>query len=436
MPNKTIYIRDEDQTLFEKALALKGESTSAVVTRALRQLVAEGEQQQAATAKSARLNDTVDEILRASLGARASTVHLEPTPEGGRVRVRSDGALRTLRTLDPAAFESVSDTLLARMNRSGHDEPTPPHGRLHMEIDGEPRDFSMATLPTLLGRAISLRWMPRGGQLVAPASLDPLGRHRDTLTKLGTSSHGLIVLTGPSGCGKTTTLYSLIGCVDREQRKVVTVEDPAAYTIPNCLQVPLLATTDNSYPNALRGVLRMDPDVVMASEIRDAETARMLVRIALTGHLALTQLHAPTAATALRRLMDLGIEGFLLRDAMAGIVAQRLLRRLCRECREPCAAVPELAAGADTEATWFAPIGCSTCEGTGYRGRVAAYEILLPSPGLRTALAGTPDAETIERIAVEEGMQTLTEDARALTARGHTSAAELRRVMDESASKP
>lgn len=412
MPNKTIYIRDEDMPLFEGAQKLEGESLSALVTRALRGLVSEMQTEKRSRFDQSQLRQRILAILAEAEEARASTILLEPDRREGRVRIRVDGSLRELCAIPNDHYEALINAFLteARLDPEGGQLR---EGRLSIE-DGERLfDYTLCALPTALGRTLSLQRIRPVGSVRDLREFEPEGEHAEQLEAIAALPHGLVVVTGPTGCGKTSTLYSLLKAAARRPVKIMTVENPVDTILPGCIQIPTCIKDGFGFQEALRGVMLSDPDVVMVAEIRDAETARRCVELAITGHLVLFTLHASTAAQALTRLLDIGIPDFLLRDALAAVIGQRLLRKLCSACKDPQTGAAD---------------GCEDCQGTGYRGRLAAFEILEAGPEIKAAIAAGAEAEALEAIAIAGGMTPLRQDAEAKAKAGWTSLSEVERA--------
>jgi general secretion pathway protein E len=284
----------------------------------------------------------------------------------------------------------------------------PQDGRIRVGVRGKDIDFRVATSPTIHGESVVLRILDR--QDVA-LDFEALGFDEDlksVLREATSRPHGIILVTGPTGSGKTTTLYAALKEINQPDKKILTVEDPVEYILDGINQVPVKPSIGLTFAHALRAFLRQDPDVLMVGEIRDHETAEIAIQAALTGHLLLSTLHTNTAAAAVTRLVDMGIDDYLLTSTLHVILAQRLVRRLCLECREPYDPSKDLLARFSIpDEPWFRPRGCASCQGSGYRGRTAIFEALRLSDHVRDAILGHADAHRIERVAVEGGMRTM-----------------------------
>lgn len=379
----------------------------------------------------------VNLLLREAHDAGASDVHLEATRDGLRVRLRLDGMLTDLpsppRGLQRAVISRLK--LLAELDIA--ERRVPQDGRIRVRLDTRELDLRVSSVPTLYGESVVLRLLDRGGR---PVTLEELGMGPEMLAdfrRLASRPHGILLATGPTGSGKTTTLYSALGLRRAEEEKILTVEDPVEYHLPGVTQVPVNTKSGVTFAAALRSILRQDPDVLMIGEMRDAETAGIAVQAAMTGHLVLSTLHTNDAVSAITRLIDLRVEPYMVAATVEGVLAQRLVRRICSECREryrPEPAVVALVAGrpVPTEgasARFERGQGCSACRQTGYRGRIGLFELLPMSDVLRQLLLGSPDVTRLRQQAQEEGMTTLRADGWAKVQAGLTTVEEVLRVV-------
>jgi general secretion pathway protein E len=290
------------------------------------------------------------------------------------------------------------------------------------------------TVPTLYGESVVLRLLDRGGR---PVALDELGMTPATLAafrRLAERPHGILLATGPTGSGKTTTLYAALGLRQRSAEKIVTVEDPVEYHLDSVTQVPVHAKHGMTFASALRSILRQDPDVLMVGEMRDAETAGIAVQAALTGHLVFSTLHTNDAASAVTRLLDLQVEPYLLAGTLEGVLAQRLVRKICPDCRERYKPDPAVVALVAARPVGTVPLergrGCATCRNTGYRGRSGLFELLVVTDEIKRAVLETPDATALRDLARAQGMTTLRQDGWAKVQAGVTTIEEVVRVTD------
>jgi type IV pilus assembly protein PilB len=374
----------------------------------------------------------VQQLIQQGLAMRASDVHLDPAPDGLHVRYRVDGLLRTDQVL-PRTMQSV---VLARLkimaNLDIAERRLPQDGRTSVQHGAQRVDVRVSTLPTVHGERCVLRLLdPRQGVMDIPG----LGLSADNerlFRRWIAAPHGMVLITGPTGSGKTSTLYAALRALDAEHRNIITIEDPVEYQLPGVNQVQVHPAAGLTFARGLRAILRQDPDVVMVGEIRDLETAEIAVQAAMTGHLVLSTLHTNDAASALTRLVDMGVEPFLVASSVLGVVAQRLVRRICPECRQAYLPAPAEAAflaerGLQVERLYRGQ-GCSSCGHTGFRGRLAVHEVLQMDDRLRGfVVAKRPDAE-YRRHALAQGMVQMVDDGIAKALAGHTTLAEVMRA--------
>ncbi len=377
----------------------------------------------------------VDHIIAEGITARASDIHLETEESAVFIRYRVDGVLRTAMTLPRAVGTPLVSRvkIMARMDIA--DRLRPQGGRALVMVEGERIDLRVSTLPAAHGEKVVIRILDARGGV---RSLDALGFEdvdSTRLIRLLETREGLILVTGPTGSGKTTTLYSALHSLVRRGLNVITVEDPVEYRIPGIVQSQVNEKAGLTFAAALRSILRQDPDVILVGEIRDAETASIAIQAALTGHLVFATLHTIDAASSITRLADLGVEAAKAGTALKGVIAQRLLRRMCSACaRESADPVPPaLWDCIPNGARLQAGVGCEACAGTGFRGRMAALELLTMTPGLtRLIVTGAP-AALLTAAARTEGMRSLWSSGVARVLSGETTAAEVARVLDSEA---
>ncbi len=389
----------------------------------------------------AHVADFVEHLLDRAVSERASDVHIEPNEGGLRFRMRVDGVLHDAHDLAPSVPTGVVNRIkiLAGLDIAEHRRPQ--DGRMSFVSNGRPIDARVATLPTSHGEALTLRLLDRDHGLL---DIDRLGFEADALQRLRQAygrPWGLILAVGPTGSGKSTTIYSILTEINDPSRNVVTVEDPVEYDIPGIKQTQVHTRIGYTFAAGLRSILRADPDVIVVGEIRDAETAHTAAKAALTGHLVLSTLHANDAATAIARLLEMSLEPYLVASSLTGVVAQRLVRRLCPNCK--IAYKPEdderltiasmmsgnAAAGLAPDLTLFGPGGCGRCDHSGYYGRSAVYEVMVVTTRIRTLVLEQASATQIEQAAVAEGMQRLRENGIDKVLAGTTSFAELTRCI-------
>jgi len=376
----------------------------------------------------------VNRLISKAAELRASDIHLEPSEQGLRARYRIDGVLRDIEP-PPAQLRAAIISrlkIMARLNIA--ERRLPQDGRIRLAVRGKDIDLRVATLPTMHGEAVVLRVLDRSSVALDFVSLgfepEALQAYREALTR----PNGVILVTGPTGSGKTTTLYASLIELNTPDRKLLSVEDPIEYQLDGINQVQIKPQIGLSFAHVLRSMLRHDPDVIMIGEIRDLETAQIAIQAALTGHLVLSTLHTNNAASTLTRLLDMGVEDYLLPSTLNGIVAQRLVRRLCLHCREAYTPLPELLAQLGLEGQhlqFWCPIGCAACAQTGYSGRVSINEILIMTDLIRRQILQHAESNELQRAAVAAGMRPMLQDGIAKVAAGVTSVEEVMRVTRE-----
>jgi len=377
----------------------------------------------------------VNLLIREAHEARASDIHLESTRDGLLARFRVDGVLTDVpsppRGLQAAVISRVK--LLAELDIA--ERRAPQDGRIRVRLEERELDLRVSTVPTLYGESVVLRLLDRGGR---PVGLDELGMAPDVLETfrgLAERPHGILLATGPTGSGKTTTLYAALGLRQRTAEKIITVEDPVEYHLEGVTQVPVNVKAGMTFAGALRSILRQDPDVLMVGEMRDGETAAIAIQAALTGHLVFSTLHTNDAASALSRLVDLKVEPYLIAATLEGVLAQRLVRRICPECRERYspdpAAISLLALKPVGRLTLERGRGCSACRNTGYRGRTGIFELLVVTDDVKQQLLKVPNPSALRELAVAQGMVTLRRDGWSKVQAGITTVEEVLRVTDQ-----
>ena len=360
----------------------------------------------------------VDDLLRLAVEQRATDLHIEPFAGALQARLRIDGLLKVV----PAPPMSMARGLLSRLKIMAGlnitERRIPQDGRARLVVGGTEIDLRVATMPTMYGESAVVRLLRKGSSFVALDQIGLSARDEAFLRRTLQAPFGMIIVTGPTGSGKTTTLAASLALINEPTRKILTIEDPIEYQIPGINQTQVHPTIGLTFASALRSFLRQDPDVIMVGEMRDAETAHIGVHASLTGHLVLTTLHTNTAAGAVTRLIDMGVESFLLASSVRAIVGQRLVRILCEHCKQPHRITPsDLTQDHRYGSLGFAvgehvhnPKGCDWCAFTGFRGRQGVFEVMEVSPLLRRAIGPKTDASDLEQVARGEGMTTMTED--------------------------
>jgi general secretion pathway protein E len=390
-----------------------------------------------ALANEAPVVQFVNVMLLDALKAGASDVHVESTAEGLRVRVRLDGVLRDVSTLGKAHSSGILSRIKLLAGLDIAERRVPQDGRARLTLSERDVDLRVSTLPSLHGESVVVRILDHSGQARDLAELGlpvELASRVDQLIRRPT---GLILVTGPTGSGKTTTLYAALGRINAPGVKILTVEDPVEYRLPGVTQIPVNRRAGLGFANALRSMLRHDPDIIMVGEMRDRETADIAVQAALTGHLVFSTLHTNDAVGGITRLVDMGIEPYLVSATVEAILAQRLVRVLCEVCAETyepsraeLATIPRRI-DTGTRASYKKPRGCDACTGSGYRGRRGIYELFVPSDRVRSRVAQGATVDDLRALAREEGLVTLREAAWQAAAAGVTSIAEVLRVTSE-----
>jgi general secretion pathway protein E len=377
----------------------------------------------------------VNDLLENAVELRASDIHVEPFRTGLAVRLRVDGLLRAIPApaVPPQALISRIK-ILAGLNIA--ERRLPQDGAARVRIGRSEHDIRVATMPTQHGESAVLRLLPKDRGVLAIEKLGFQSVDETALLRLLTMPHGMIVVTGPTGSGKTTTLATMLSILNESTRKILTIEDPVEYEISGINQSQIKPAIGLTFAAALRAFVRQDPDVIMVGEIRDSETAHISIHAALTGHLVLTTLHTETAAAAVPRLIDLGVEPFLLKSTLRAVIAQRLVRQLCERCKrrhvltradldaDPRYGALDLQLGEEV----YEPGHCEHCGGTGYRGRIGVFEVLDVNESVRHLITSQSDAASLDKAAVQSGMTTMIQDGAAKCRAGVTSAAEVLRV--------
>ncbi|SDN39226.1 GspE/PulE family protein [Afipia sp. GAS231] len=378
----------------------------------------------------------VNDLLEKAVELRASDIHIEPFLTGLVVRMRIDGMLRPVAAPAGVLPQAVISRIKIVASLNIAERRLPQDGAARLRVGRADIDIRVATMPTQHGESAVIRILPKDRGLLVVDKLG-FGPSDDVkLRRLLTLPHGMIVITGPTGSGKTTTLATILSILNEPIRKILTIEDPVEYEIPGINQSQIKPAIGLTFATALRSFVRQDPDVIMVGEVRDSETAHVAVHAALTGHLVLTTLHTETAAAAVPRLLDLGVEGYLLRSTLRAVIAQRLVRQLCERCKSSkllteadITGDPRLAVlGFQVGDSVHLPCGCERCGGAGYRGRLGVFEVLELDNELRELIGEKTDGLKIDQAAIRGGMTTMLDDGIAKCRAGLTSPAEIFRV--------
>lgn len=376
----------------------------------------------------------VNSIINQAIKARASDVHIEPQEQGLRVRYRIDGVLHEVMSPPKHVQASIISRLKIMAQLDIAERRLPQDGRIEINVNNRYVDLRISILPTILGEKAVIRILDKGNFLVGIDQLGFLPETKDQFRRLVRQSYGMILVTGPTGCGKTTTLYSALGELNSVDKNIITVEDPVEYRLNGVNQVQINPKAGLTFANGLRSILRQDPNIIMVGEIRDLETADIAIRAALTGHLVLSTMHTNDAAGALTRLVDMGVEPFLVASSVIGVVAQRLVRQICSNCREvyqvPLGAPERLAMNISDmeESSLHRGKGCGQCANTGYFGRLAIHEIMEVTTEIRELINAKASSDRIKEVAIQQGMRTLIDDGKAKVLTGLTTWQEVMRV--------
>lgn len=381
----------------------------------------------------------VNLLIQRAVESRASDIHIEPFESSLRVRYRIDGVLRDVEAPPARSTAAVISRfkIMAKLNIA--ERRLPQDGRIQLRIQGRELDLRVSTVPTLYGESVVLRLLDKGSVVLDFDSLGFQGSTLDRFLRVLEMPHGIIIVTGPTGSGKSTTLYTALHKLNTPDRKIVTVEDPVEYQLEGINQIQVKPQIGLNFASALRSIVRQDPDVIMIGEMRDRETAGIAVQSALTGHLVLSTLHTNDAAGGVTRLLDMGVEDYLLTSTVNGILAQRLVRTLCKHCAEPYEAMSEIIEelelhrfSQEKPVILHRPVGCEHCNGIGYHGRAAIMEFLVMSDPIRRLVMQHSDAGVLQEQARKEGMRIMYEDGVLKALSGLTTLEEVIRVSQES----
>ena len=377
-------------------------------------------------------------VMRKALEARASDIHIEPFESRLFVRYRIDGVIHEQESPPRKLTAAIISRIKIMANLDIAERRLPQDGRIRLKIAGKEIDLRVSTVPTMHGESVVMRILDKGG---VPLDFEKLGFDPDiqqTITELLLRPHGILLVTGPTGSGKTTTLYTALQTLNTPDKKILTVEDPVEYQLEGVNQIQVKSQIGLTFANALRSIVRQDPDVIMIGEIRDLETAQIAVQSALTGHLVLSTLHTNDAASTVNRLLDMGMEDYLLTSTVIGIQAQRLVRTLCPKCRESYIALPEVVEEFKfsrftnaSEIILYRPVGCQDCAGTGFTGRISIMEIMLMTDSIRSLIMRHANSGEIQQAAMAGGMLTMYDNGLRKVLAGITTIEEVLRVTRE-----
>jgi type IV pilus assembly protein PilB len=374
----------------------------------------------------------VHRVIKDAVERGASDIHFEPGEDEMRIRYRIDGVLQEAATVPSSAVPAVVSRVKILSDLDIAERRIPQDGRISMQVGEKPIDLRVATLPASFGEKVVMRILDQSKVMIELEMLGMLPQALERFTKAFGQAHGAVLVTGPTGSGKSTSLYGALNQLNTIEKNIITIEDPVEYQLPGITQVQVNNKAGLSFASGLRSMMRADPDIIMVGEIRDRETAQIAIEAALTGHLVLSTLHTNDAPGAVTRLIEMGIEPFLVGSAVDCVVAQRLARLLCEECKRRTTITAEVMrangfnVGLALEA--YEPVGCARCGGSGYKGRIGLYEVMWVSDTIRSLAVAREPSETIAHAAVHEGMMRLREDGLEKVRRGLTSIAEIARV--------
>ncbi len=376
--------------------------------------------------------ELVQKVIGEAVERGASDIHFEPQEDEMRVRYRVDGVLHEAATVPVSLVPAVTSRIKILADLDIAERRLPQDGRVSTQVNDKAIDLRVATLPAQYGEKVVMRILDSSKALISMEQLGMLPQAMERFTKAFSQSHGAVLVTGPTGSGKSTSLYAALNVLNTIDKHIITIEDPVEYQLEGLTQVQVNNKAGLTFAAGLRSMMRADPDIIMVGEIRDRETAQIAIESALTGHLVLSTLHTNDAPGAITRLIEMGIEPFLVGSAVDCVVAQRLARLLCEECKKRVTLPAEVMrangfnVGLDLEC--YEPVGCARCGGSGYKGRVGLYEVMWVSETIRSLAVAREPAETIAHAAVHEGMMRLREDGLEKVRRGLTSIAEIARV--------
>ena len=369
----------------------------------------------------------VDSIIKEAVPYRASDIHIEPFEKVVKVRYRIDGDLQERAEFPINSYSAICARIKIMAGLDIAERRIPQDGRINMIVGGKEFDFRVSSLPTVFGEKFVIRVLDKTSFRFTREDLGFTPEENVVIDKMLAKPHGIILLTGPTGCGKSTTLYSFLKEINSSAVNIITVEDPVEYVMMGVNQTQVNNKANMTFSAALRSILRQDPDIIMVGEMRDEETAEIAVRAAITGHLVFSTLHTNDATGAITRLEDMGIADYLVSDALVGVIAQRLVKRLCPECKKrgKTNAKEMEILGIDEPISIFRPHGCQFCDNTGYKGRIAVHEIMYMNENMRNAVLREKNLEVLRELAKENGMVTLWSSCKSLVEKGVTSIQEL-----------
>jgi general secretion pathway protein E len=390
-------------------------------------------------AEGAPVVEFVNNMLSQAIDQRASDVHVEPEEQSFFVRYRVDGVLYERLNLPKERFNAIASRIKLISGLDIAERRLPQDGRLNTRVSGQELDIRVSCLPGVHGESIVMRLLPKERQTSRLEQLGFAPDHFRLFNQWVREPHGIILVTGPTGSGKSTTLYAALDAANNRTQKIITVEDPVEYQLKGITQVQAHSEIGYTFASALRSILRQDPDIIMIGEIRDRETSEIAIQAALTGHMVLSTLHTNDAVSAFTRLIEMGVEPFLVSTSVRAVQAQRLVRRLCENCAKPITPLAKIEAQVKrvlpeeitTQPQWREPVGCPKCQGLGYQGRIGIYEMVYITKDLQTLILNRASAAEMRLKATEQGFRTLREDGFIKAYQGMTSIEEVLRVTEE-----
>ncbi len=401
-----------------------------------KRLEVEVDEQEQEDISSSPIVKLVKEMIDLAVRQRASDIHIEPMEEYIRVRYRIDGVLQKKATYNV----SVLPAIIARIKIIGgmdiSEKRKPQDGRITQVVDHVEYDIRVSILPTVFGEKVVMRLTAKMALTREKSQLGLKPYELEQFDYIISNPHGILLVTGPTGSGKSTTLYTALSELNTNDVNIITVEDPVEANIDGINQVQVNPKAELTFASALRSILRQDPDIIMIGEIRDGETASIAVQASITGHLVVSTLHTNSAASSITRLEDMGVESYLIADSVIGVIAQRLVRRLCPMCKKPRQATADeknfMGVDESQEITIYEPCGCSKCDNVGYKGRIGVYEIMKMTPALKKIISSRQGADVLKEKAIEEGMRTLRMSGSEYVLEGITSYSEVVRISFDS----
>lgn len=420
-------IEDGLRSLMSERLGDTGEEESLVLDQ-------DESQDLLSVSRDAPIVSLVNSLFLRAVNIRASDIHIEPYEKDAAVRMRVDGILHEVLNLSRPRYSSVNARIKVMSKLNLAESRLPQDGRIRLRAGDKTIDVRVSTIPTLFGERIVMRLLDMTTRMLPLEEVGLLNEYFERVSSLIENPYGLILSTGPTGSGKSTTLYAILQKVNSPQRNVITIEDPVEYQVEGIGQIQVNPRIGLTFANGLRSILRQDPDVVMVGEIRDNETAEIAIHASLTGHLVLSTLHTNDAPTGVTRLMDMGVEGYLISSSLLGVIAQRLVRKLCTRCRQPYKPSQTELRQAEIDPKnypdlkFYEPVGCPNCLNTGYYGRTGIFEVLMMDEELRSLVTRSGETSRIRQAARKNGMRELKEDGMAKVARGITSLEEVLRA--------